>query len=479
MILVKELDRPSRLACTDMKSDPGMPKRSSTGTEAVCASHGCERRMHRSPPIPIQQSAIAVSAAASSITPLDVHSKSLSIGLLPQLAAAPHRMMFFAGALAVIVSMLWWALVLASARFGWHWMPAPPIAAGVAHAAMTQFGMLPMFIFGFLLTVFPRWMDQPPLTHRDYVPVFAGAFGGYVFGHAGLLGSRLLLAAGLVLMLAGWVWGVRALAGVLRRDGWRDRHALSCLGALALGMAGLVLVLAHVLGAPVSSARLGIRLGTFGLLLPIFFVVCHRMLPFFSKAAVRGYKVVRPAWSLPLFWPLVLAHLGLDVAGYPQWLWVVDVPLTMFFLWHAIAWQPWKAMRPGLLAVLHLAFAWLPVAFIMFAAQSMAMWNGAIFSLGRAPMHALTVGFFGSMLVAMVTRVTQGHSGRPLVMPAIPWLTFVLLQSVAMMRIGSEFATDVPLWLALSAFAWLVAFSPWAARAIVIYLRARADGQPG
>ena len=40
------------------------------------------------------------------------------------------------------------------------------------------------------------------------------------------------------------------------------------------------------------------------------------------------------------------------------------------------------------------------------------------FVLGRAPAHALFIGFFGSLLVAMVTRVTQGHSGRPLVLGA-------------------------------------------------------------
>ena len=37
-------------------------------------------------------------------------------------------------------------------------------------------------------------------------------------------------------------------------------------------------------------------------------------------------------------------------------------------------------------------------------------------ALGRAPIHALGIGFFGGMLVAMVTRVTMGHSGRALKM---------------------------------------------------------------
>ena len=77
---------------------------------------------------------------------------------LPALfASAPHRMMFFAGAAAVIVSMLWWACFLGAGYFG-HAFPAAPVPPGWAHAVFTQYGMLPLFMFGFLLTVFPRWM---------------------------------------------------------------------------------------------------------------------------------------------------------------------------------------------------------------------------------------------------------------------------------------------------------------------------------
>ena len=109
--------------------------------------------------------------------------------------------MFFAGATAVLTSMLWWTCLLAAGYFG-HGFPATPVPAGWAHAVLTQYGMLPMFIFGFLLTVFPRWMNQPALPRRAYVPVFAGVFGGYLIAHVGLLDHRPLLLAGLALMLA-------------------------------------------------------------------------------------------------------------------------------------------------------------------------------------------------------------------------------------------------------------------------------------
>lgn len=399
--------------------------------------------------------------------------------VLAQFAAAPHRMMFFAGASALLVSMLWWACFLASGYFGYAF-PLPAVPAGWAHAVFTQYGMLPPFIFGFLLTVFPRWMGQPALGKREYIPVFVGMFGGYLLAHIGLLDVRPLLVAGLVLMLIGWAFALFALARVLARNGWRDRHAISCLTALSLGFIGLGAFTAFVLGAPWQCAIASIKLGTFGLLLPIFFTICHRMIPFFSANIVgAGYRVFKPGWSLPLLWLLLLAHLGLDLAHRFDLLWLVDAPLAVFFAYHWINWQPWKCLRPGLLAALYIAFAWLPVAFVLFAAQSFELrWSGQ-FMLGRAPVHALTIGFFASMLVAMVTRVTHGHAGRPLQMGAIPWLTFALLQAVALIRIGAEVAHNTALWLVIAAFGWLVAFAPWVLRALWIYLRPRVDGKPG
>jgi uncharacterized protein involved in response to NO len=423
----------------------------------------------------------AESASASSgprAAPATGRSALAAFADLPVLlASAPHRMMFFAGASAVIVSMLWWACFLGASYFG-HRFPTPPVPAGWAHAVFTQYGMLPLFMFGFLLTVFPRWMGQPALTRRAYVPVFGGVFGGYLLSHLGLLDMKPLLVAGIALMLAGWIAGLAALGGVLVRNGARDRHALSCFAALVLGACGLAAFGAFVLGAPWQFAFVAIKLGTFGLLLPIYFTVCHRMVPFFSGSVVgAGYRVFRPAWSLPLLWALLLAHLGIDLTHHQDWLWLADAPLALFFLGHWLAWQPWKCMKPGLLAVLYLAFAWLPVAFMLYTAQSLIAFADGGFLLGRAPVHALTIGFFGSTLVAMVTRVTQGHSGRPLEMGTIAWLTFALLQVVALIRIYAEVAPDAPLWMVIAAFGWLLAFLPWVLRSLWIYATPRIDGK--
>jgi len=222
-----------------------------------------------------------------------------------------------------------------------------------------------------------------------------------------------------------------------------------------------------------------IKLGTFGLLLPVYFTVCHRMIPFFSSIVARDYRVIRPSWSLPVLWVLLAIHLVLELTHQYQWQWSADIPLTLLFAGYWFAWQPWRALRPGLLLVLHWAAAWLPIAFVLFSVQSLRLFVTGEYSLGRAPVHALTVGFFGSMLVAMVTRVTQGHSGRLLQMGTVPWVCFLLLQVVAVLRIYAELSSQSATWLLIAAAGWLLAFLPWVLRSAWIYLTPRTDGKAG
>jgi len=136
-------------------------------------------------------------------------------------------------------------------------------------------------------------------------------------------------------------------------------------------------------------------------------------------------------------------------------------------------------LRPGLLVVLHLAFAWLPLSFLLYTLQSAVLLATGSFVLGRAPLHALAIGFFGSMLVAMVTRVTQGHSGRLLRMGRVAWFAFATLQLVAVARIIAALGVDRDFWLLLAASGWLLAFAPWVMRSAWIVLMPRADGAEG
>ena len=404
---------------------------------------------------------------------------SRSLPVSPRLlATAPHRLMFFIGATNLLLAMGWWAAWLLATRWPVLSMPQPDPYAGWLHAFVMQYQMLPSFFFGFLLTTFPKWMGLPDVDRWRYAPVGAGLFGGQLATLLGAMGWEAGIAIGLLMTLAGWVAGLLVLGQLLWRGDSGNRHARSCFAALALGLAGLLCWTTFVLDGSPLWAFASIKIGSFGLLLPVYLTVAHRMFPFFASRVVAGYQPWRPMWLLAAFWPLALGHLVLELLHAYGWLWLVDAPLlalTGLMLWR---WWP-RGDKPGLLSVLFIGLAWLPLAFALYLGQSIAYEMTGVYWLGRGPAHALFIGFFGSVLVAMVTRVTQGHSGRPLVMPAVAWFAFVSIQVVAAIRVAAEVLPDSMAWHAVAAVGWLVAFAPWVARIGRIYLTPRADGKPG
>lgn len=395
------------------------------------------------------------------------------------LAAAPHRLMFFIGAANVLLAMAWWMVWLADARWQLFGFGQPDIPAGWLHATVMQYQVLPSFMFGFLLTVFPRWMNQPALTRAHYVPVGIGLFGGQALTLIGIGAGLPFLQAGALLTIAGWIVGMALLVRVLARDGGQTWHATSCVFALGFGLLGLVMYAAFLYRFDARVMFVSMKTGGLALLLPIYFTVCHRMVPFFTSCVIKPYRVYRPMWALAALWALTLVHLWLELRHAYAWSWIVDLPLMALGAWLLWNWLPRGGRSPALLKVLFVGFAWFPIAFGMYALQSIWFAATGEFILGRGPAHALFVGFFGSLLVAMVTRVTQGHSGRPLVLGPVAGFAFVIVQIVATTRVLAEIAPDALAWQAAAAIGWVGAFAPWVLRSTWIYLTPRRDGAPG
>jgi uncharacterized protein involved in response to NO len=126
-----------------------------------------------------------------------------------------------------------------------------------------------------------------------------------------------------------------------------------------------------------------------------------------------------------------------------------------------------------LLKVLIWGFAWAPVGFGLSGLVSIGL------PLGLAPTHALMIGFSGSLLVAMVTRVTQGHSGRPLDMFALAWLAFGAIQLASVLRVWAALKFEQPALLLAAALAFLMGLLPWLLRNAAVYLLPRIDGRNG
>lgn len=401
----------------------------------------------------------------------------------PVLFAAPHRPMFLAGTVQALAVMVFWSLDLGGRYLGFWPVPAWPLLAlfppSVLHALLLSCGVFPFFMFGFILTAGPRWQGAGELSQRDFVPAFLLLACGWLLVWVALLLPRLLVPA-LALVLGGWV-AVALLLTRLALHPTMDREHIGFVAlAVWLGAAALGAFAVSAAGGALLWARLAISLIVWGFLLPVFLAVAHRMLPFFTSSAVRAYVVHRPQWALRSLIGLSAAHGSLAFLELGEWLWLADLPAMLVSVRLTSLWWSRAVLANPMLSVLHVAFAWLGVAFGLLAVQSLLR-NAVPGFLGQAPLHALTLGFFASMLIGMASRVTMGHSGRPVVADAAMWRAFCLMQAAAALRVISELpalpGAHVLTWL--SSLLWLGAFGLWAWRFAPVFWRQRADGRPG
>lgn len=392
--------------------------------------------------------------------------------------AAPHRVMFLGGTVQALLAMGFWALQTGGHYAGFWPVPVWPLLTvwpqSVWHALLMGSGVLPWFVFGFILTAGPRWQGASELAQRDFLPPFLMLAAGWMLVWIGLI-APIVLGVGLVLVLAGWGMVARILTRIALRPSLGREHIAYVALAAWLGFAGIGAYMARNASDGVVWGRLGTSLTIWGFLLPVFVTVSHRMLPFFTAAATRGYVARRPVWALRTLLAGSIAHGILSAFDRSDLLWLADLPATVAA--GALSWLWWQreVADNRMVVVLHCAFAWLAPAFALFAAQSLRPGH-----LGQAPMHALTIGFFSSMLIGMVSRVTLGHSGRPVLADGAMWAAFCLMQAAALLRVLSDLFLPVGgLLLTVSSVAWLGAFGVWAFAYAPALWRPRADGQSG
>jgi uncharacterized protein involved in response to NO len=203
--------------------------------------------------------------------------------------------------------------------------------------------------------------------------------------------------------------------------------------------------------------------------------VSHRMIPFFSSNALPAYSAWRPMWLLYTWVGLFALRLILQAFQVNTLL--ADLPLASLLLYSSWRWRLLQSFKVKLLAMLHLAFFWAGLALALFVVSDMLQLFGRA-GLGLAPIHALTLGFFCSMLLAFVTRVTLGHSGRPLQAGAIAWLTYWAMHGVALARVlGELIPAGQNAFYLIAVLLAVLAMALWSRVYLPMYWQARVDEQ--
>lgn len=417
---------------------------------------------------------------------------------LAWLFAAPHRLAFAAAALMLAASALWWALAMLARMQGVPLAWAlPPV---LAHGLVMSLGFVPLFFAGFLFTAGPKWLGQPPVEARLLLsPVLAMLAGWAVFGlgvHArdATLG-RLFGALGLCAVTVGWTSLLRRFAHLLLTSPVADQtHARVIAVAGVLGAAALWAATVGLALGAFDMVRAAVKLALWGFIGVVYLAVSHRMIPFFTASALPVLDAWRPTWLLWSF-VAVLGVEGTFAVAETLW-WPLPAPLRAAqsavelaagtaVLALAVRWGLVQSLKVRLLAMLHLGFVWLGLALLLAGVSHVLMVaSDNALSLGLAPLHAYTMGFLGSTLIAMVTRVSCGHGGRTLAADNFVWRLFWLLQVAVAVRVAAALQSSLgvdgsDVSMGLAALGWAACCAAWALRYGRWYGRPRADGKPG
>jgi uncharacterized protein involved in response to NO len=227
-------------------------------------------------------------------------------------------------------------------------------------------------------------------------------------------------------------------------------------------------------------SRIALR-AALDLVLVLITIIGGRIVPAFTGNALRaaGADVALRSSKLVerLVIGLMLAYGVSDiVAGDGRVTAVVAALAAAVQLWRLSGWQGWRTGSQPIVWVLHVAYAWLPVGLALRAA-----WLFGGFGWAVHWQHALGAGAAAMMILAVMTRASLGHTGRPLQVPASIAAAYALLAASVLVRVfGPQvLPLDYAKVVLLAGVLWSVAFVVYLAVYTPILLRPRVDGKPG
>jgi uncharacterized protein involved in response to NO len=253
----------------------------------------------------------------------------------------------------------------------------------------------------------------------------------------------------------------------------RQKRQAPVLLILALLTAGNLLFYLGAAGWFPRGVHLGVHGGLY-LVLGMVLFMGSRVIPFFTERGV-GYEVQlkKPRWNdhaSAAVYPLFL----LSETLLPQHFLGALLAAGLFILislrlagWYTLGiWQ--KPLLWGLFA----AFIMINFGFLLRALAPVTAIPAFL------PIHAFAVGGIGIVTVAMMARVSLGHTGRSVHQPPrLVWLLLLGMVLTAMLRVFLPLADPVhyALWVAVSGLAWMLSFALFAIVFIPMLVRPRAD----
>lgn len=389
--------------------------------------------------------------------------------LPPPLLQAGFRPLFLAGAVWAVAAVgLWLAALMGG--------PAPGGASYgplLWHTHEMVYGLGAAVVGGFLLTAVPSWTGQPKLTGRG----LAGLAAAWIVARFAMLAPDALGVAVVAALDLAFLAALSVRTGRQVRAARNLRNLPMVVGPFAL-LAGNALMHADVADLLPGAAGTGAELGLLAIVLMIG-LIGGRIIPAFTRNWLLNTGRAGPFPTEPDRFDA--AVLALTAATVALWLTAEDAAVTgaaagLVAAGHLVRLGRWRGWRTGaepLVWVLHLGYLWIPVGFILMAASVLAP---AVVPKAMV-LHAFGSGAMATMMLAMMTRATLGHTGRPLAADRATTAIYLLITVAALSRLAAALVPGAyQLGLGLSGTAWMLAFAIYVAAYAPMLCGRRADG---
>lgn len=358
-----------------------------------------------------------------------------------------------------------WAALAVPIWIWSHLGAAAPLAHRDWHVHEMLFGFLGAVMAGFLTTAVPNWTGR--------MPVIGAPLGALAA----------LWIAGRVAMLAAWWLGPLAAAidaafllvfawviwrEVIEGRNWRNLPVCGLVTVFALANVAF-----HVDSA-VWQSGIGERLAVAAAAV-LLCLIGGRITPSFTRNWMKARRLSPEPAAFSHVDRAALLLTGLGAVG---WAAFPASAITGGLLLAAGAanlvrlarWRGWVAAREPLVWSLHVGYGWLGIGLAMLGASRLTDQIPQ-----TAGVHALTTGAIGVMTLAVMTRASRGHTGRPLAADAATTALFAAINGAAILRLAAPFAgASQPMLLIASAAFWTLAFGGFA----VCYGRMLSTSRP-
>ena len=318
------------------------------------------------------------------------------------------------------------------------------------HVHEMVFGFLPAVIMGFLLTAIPNWTGRTPIRGRELRQLCILWLAGRLVMAIPFLTPLLSACVDAVFLViaSGLIW--REIAA-----GKSWSHAP--IGVLISLHAGAN-ILFHVLALSGSATDLSERMALAQVMV-LLALIGGRVIPNFTRAFFAEQGMSEQPAPFSRFDGLSVLLVGIAAVAWtvqPQAMvtggLLVAAGLTN--LGRLLRWYGWVTWREPLVLTLHLGYGWL--------ALSLLVLGCAILGWGLPTtdaVHAFTSGAVGVMTLAIMTRASLGHTGRPKHAGPLTVCIYILVNVGAMLRVfGPSFDLPTNLVLGLAAISWSGAY---------------------